>query len=189
MQYLTRIRAGDFGVLLLLMLGFIIPASAIAQAPLFSLYEGVHPKIEGLPKPVPKLSFAFRASECYLAGGTAFDMTTTVRSLDHPTTALRNDGTFLAHYYVKEEGWAGIFGRRDMATAVIANVLLNVELDRLSRKLYSRGGRWRVIAYGVVLSKGTLNALAAGGNIRDDGRINQQVRVATGYRGLILWSK
>ncbi len=188
-MFLTRVRAGSSGVLLLLMMGFITPLSAIGQTPLFSLFERGHPSTEGPPKPVPKLSFAFHASECYLAGGTAFDMTTTVRSMDHPTTALRSDGTFLAHYYAKEDGWAGVFGRIDVATAVIANVLLNAEVDRFSRKLYSRGGRWKVFAFGVVLSKGTLNAIAAGGNIRSDGRIDQQVRLATGYRGLILWSR
>jgi hypothetical protein len=116
-------------------------------------------------------------------------MTTTVRSLDHPTTALRSDGTFLTHYYVKEDGWAGIFGRRDAATAVVANVLLNAGIDHFSRKLYSRGGRWRVLAYGMVLGKGTINAIAAGSNLRNDEGINKQVSLATGYKGQILWSK
>lgn len=186
---LTRIRAGFFGVLLLLTMGLITPSSAIGQTPLFSLFERGHPNAEGPPKPVPKLSFAFKASECYLAVGTVFDMSTTVRSMNHPTTALRNDGTFLTHYYVKEIGWAGIFGRRDVVTAVSANVLLNAGMDRLSRTFYSRGGRWKALAFAVVLSKGTLNALAAGGNIRSYERIDQQVRLATGYRGLILWSR
>lgn len=179
-----------FGVMLSLSVGLITPPFAISQTPLLSFFEGGRLKpSEGPPKPVPKLSFAFRASETYLTGGTAFDMTTTVRSLDHPTTALRDDGTFLTHYYVKEEGWAGIFGRRDAFTAVAANVLLNAGIDRFSRRLYSRGGRWRVFAYGALFTKGTLNAIAAGSNIRNDERINGEVRLATGYKGQIIWSK
>jgi hypothetical protein len=188
-MHLTCIRAVTFGVLLLLTAGLITPKSATSQTPLFSLLRG-SPKIpEGPPKPAPKPSFAFRASELYLAGGTAFDMTTTVTSLNHPTTALRSDGTFLAHYYVEEKGWAGVFGRRDTLTAVAGNVLLNAGIDCFSRRLYSRGGKWRVLAYGLVLSKGTLNAIAAESNIRNDERIDSRVRLATGYKGLILWSK
>jgi hypothetical protein len=179
-----------FGMMLSLSVGLITPSFAISQTPLFSLFEAGRLKPpEGSPKPAPKPSFAFRASEAYLAGGTAFDMSTTVRSLDHPTTALRSNGMFLTHYYVEEEGWAGVFGRRDALTAVVANVLLNAGIDRFSRKLYSRGGRWRALAYGVLLSKGTLNAVAAGSNIWNDERINGQVRLATGYKGQIVWSK
>jgi len=116
-------------------------------------------------------------------------MTTTVRGLDHPTNALRSDGVLLTHFYVTENGWAGCLGKRDAFTAVAANVFLNVEIDRYSRKLYTRGGRWRALAYGAVLAKGTLNVIAAGSNIRSDERINQQVRTATGYKGLIVWAK
>ena len=145
-----------------------------------------------IPKPEQaqkKPSFVFRASEFYLAGGTAFDMTTTVRGLDHPTTALRSDGAFLSHYYVVEKGWAGFLGRRDAFTAVSANVLLNVGIDRFSHRLYARGGRWRAIAIGTNVLKGTFNALAAGSNIRSDERIDRKVRLATGYGGRIVWSR
>jgi hypothetical protein len=154
------------------------------------LEEDGPPKVsEGTTKRIPKISFAFRASELYLAGGTAFDMTTTVRGLGHPTTASRSDGTLLTRYYVTEQGWAGFLGRRDPVTATAANILLNAGIDRFSRKLYTRGGRWRALAYGTVLAKGTLNAIAAGNNIRNNERINQQVRTATGYKGLIVWAK
>jgi hypothetical protein len=190
-MHLKRIRAGFFGVLLAMTLGPITPSSAISQTPLFSPDEDGPPKAPEEPakRIPPKISFAFRASELYFAGGTAFDMTTTVRGLDHPTTALRSDGTFLAHYYVVEKGWAGVFGRTDPYTATAANVLLNVGIDRLGRKLYTRGGKWRALAYGTVLLKGTLNVIAAGENTGINQRINQKVRIATGYKGQIVWSR
>jgi hypothetical protein len=189
MLHLTRIRTGMAGVLLSLAMGLVTPKPTISQTPLFSPDEDVSPKVLEPTKKIPKISFAFRASELYLAGGTAFDMTTTERGLGHPTTALRNDGSFLAHYYVVENGWAGVFGKRDAFTAMAANALLNEGIDRFSRKLYARGGRWRAFAYGTLLAKGTLNAIAAGSNIRSDERIDQQVRTATGYKGLIRWAK
>ncbi len=177
-----------FGVLL--MMGATTSSSlALSQTLLFSTSEDEPPKAPEPAKRIPKISFAFRASEFFLVGGTAFDMTTTARGLDHPTTALRSDKTFLAHYYVTENGWAGMFGKRDVFTAVVANTLLNAEIDRFSRKLYSRGGRWRALAYGTVLARGTISAIAAGENTRMDERINQTVRTATGYKGQIIWSK
>jgi hypothetical protein len=115
-------------------------------------------------------------------------MTTTVRSLDHPTTASRSDGLFLTHYYVRETGWAGFLGRRDAFTAIGANVFKNAVMDRYSRGLYARGGRWRTVAFGMNIAQAVFSSVAAGNNIRLDGRINQQVRLATGYRGLIVWS-
>jgi hypothetical protein len=189
-MHLTRIRAGMFGVLLSLAVGLVTPPFAICQKPLSFLFGvGRLKPSEVSAKPASKSSFAFRATELYFAGDTAFDMTTTVRSMDHPTTALRSDHTFLTHYYMEEEGWAGVFGRRDKVTAVAANVFLNAGIDRFSRKLYSRGGKWRALAYGVLFTKGTFNALAAGGNIRNEERINEQVRLATGYKGQIIWTK
>lgn len=190
---LTCIRARMYGVLLAL----ILPAGVAALAPMSAASQTLQiPEFrEGnrvlrvleAPKPVPKTSFAFKASELFFAGATAFDMTTTVRSLDHPTIALRSDGTPIAHYDGVEKGWAGIFGRRDPYTAVAANVILNAGIDRFSRRLYTRGGRWRALSYGMVLSKGALNMLAGAGNIRHDSRIDAQVRLATGYQGAITW--
>jgi hypothetical protein len=186
-MHLKYIRAGFFGVLLTL--GLSGPRLALSQTQLFSTSEDEPPKAPEPAKKIPRISFAFRASELFLSGGTAFDMTTTVRGLNHPTTALRSDNTFLAHYYVTENGWAGMFGKRDAFTAVMANTLLNAGIDRFSRKLYSRGGRWRVLAYGTVLARGTINAIAAGENTQMNERIDTSVRTATGYKGQIIWSK
>jgi hypothetical protein len=116
-------------------------------------------------------------------------MTTTARGLDHSTTAYRSDGSFLTHYYVKETGWAGFLGNRDAFTAVGANVFKNVLMDRYSRRLYARGGRWRTLAFGMNILQGTLNSIAAGNNIRSNERIDRQVRLATGYGGAIVWSR
>lgn len=115
-------------------------------------------------------------------------MTTTIQGLSHPTTAYRSDDIFLTHYYVVESGWAGCFGKRDIATAVAANVMLNVGIDWFSRRLYARGGRWRVLAFGALLAKGTSSMIAAGSNIQNNERIDRNVRLATGYQGRILWS-
>jgi hypothetical protein len=183
---LTKIRAGSFGMLLLAM-GLITPSPANSQSMFpFMMGRAKIPKAEQVPK---KTSLAFKASELFLASGTAFDMTTTVWSLDHPTTAYRSDGSFLAHYYVKETGWAGFLGRRDAFTAVGANVFKNVVIDRYSRRLYARGGRWRTLALGMNILQGTFNSLAAGNNIRSYERIDRQVRLATGYPGPIDWSR
>jgi hypothetical protein len=183
MCHLTIIRAG---IGMLLAMGSIIPSSANSQT-LFSL-ESDRAKVPKAEQ-AKKTSFTFKASEFYLAGGTAFDMTTTIKGLCHPTTAGMSNGTPLTHYYVKEMGWAGFLGDRDPWTAVAANVFLNYEIDRYSRRLYARGGHWRAIAIGTNVLKGTLNSIAAGENMRNDARIDQQVRLATGYKGQIVWSR
>jgi hypothetical protein len=67
-------------------------------------------------------------------------------------------------------------------------VALNVAVDRFSRKLYARGGRWRGVAIGALLAKGTFNMIGATNNIRSDERIDSKVRLATGYQGQIGWS-
>ena len=179
----TLIRAG-IGVLLAMGLASSLPANSQT---FFSLENGRIKIPEA--KPAQKTSFAFKASEFYLAGGTALDMTTTVdgSGLGHPTAAYRSDGSFLTHYYVVETGWAGFLGRRDPFTAVAANVVMNAGIDRFSRRLYARGGRWKALGIGVLLAKGTLSSIAAGNNIRTGERIDRQVRLATGYRGQIVW--
>jgi hypothetical protein len=71
-MHLTRIRAGRTGVLFALMMALVMSSSAISQTPLLSPYEDGPPKMfspEGVPKPAQKISFAFRASEFWLAGG------------------------------------------------------------------------------------------------------------------------
>jgi hypothetical protein len=181
---LTKIRAGSFGMLLLAM-GLQTPLPANSQ----SMFPFMRGKTE-IPKaePVQKTSFAFKASEFFLASGTAFDMTTTVSGLEHPTTAYRSDGSFLTHYYVKETGWAAFLGNRDAFAAVGANVVKNFLIDRYSRRLYARGGRWRTLAFGMNILQGTLSSIAAGNNIRSDERIDSKVRLATGYGGSLVWS-
>ncbi len=184
MLYLTKIRAVIVGMLLAM--GFVTPSFANSQTLVSP--ENDRPKSLETDR-VKKPGFVFRASEIYLAGGTAFDMTTTVMGLSHPTTASRSDGTFLTHYYAVESGWAGYLGRTDSFTAVGANVILNVAVDRFSRRLYARGGRWRALAIGTNVLKATLNTIAAGNNVRRSERIDSQVRIATGYQGQILWSR
>jgi len=184
--YFTNTRAGLFGILLAVM--SLVNSSLPANSQSMFLLNGNSAKTLKA-EPVQKTSFAFKASELFLAGGTAFDMTTTARSMGHPTAAYRSDGILLAHYYVKETGWAGFLGSRDPYTAVAANVILNVGVDRLGRRLYARGGRWRAAAFGVNILKGTLNSIAAGNNIRSDERIDDKVRLSTGYKGKIVWSK
>ncbi len=185
-MYLNLIRAGFIGMLLAMS---VMNSSSSAYAQTSFSPEGDEVPKAPEAKQVQKTGFGFRASEAFLAGGTAFDMTTTVQGLSHPTTANRSDGSFLTHYYVKETGWAGVFGNRDAFTAVTANVFLNAGIDRYSRRLYARGGRWRALGIGTLLFKGTLNSIAAGSNIRNDARIDQQVRLATGYKGRIIWSR
>lgn len=183
MKNLTIIWTIVFGML---MMGISHPSSATCQS-MFSLEQDRTevPKA----KPVKKTGFVFKASEVYLAGGTAFDMTTTVRGLDHSTTAYMSNGAPLTHYYVKETGWAGYLSSTDASTVVLSNVALNCGVDWLSRRLYARGGRWRTIAVGALLAKGTFNIISASNNIRNDGQVDNQVRTATGYRGLIVWSR
>jgi hypothetical protein len=187
MLYLTNVRArGFFGMLLLVVMSLVNSSLPANSQSMFYL-QGSKAKIPEKAGPVQKTILAFKASELFLAGGTAFDMTTTARGLNHPTTAYRSDGSFLTQYYVNETGWAAFLGKRDAVTAVTANVLLNAGIDRFSRRLYARGGRWRKLALGTVLLKGALNTIAASNNIRNDNRIDDQVRLATGYQGTILW--
>jgi len=189
------IRANILGVLLVLVVtagaGTLVSLPAVSQTlQMRTPQEDLLPNAPGEPaKRTAKVPLAFRTAELFLAGGTAFDMTTTARSLDHPTTALRSDGALLGHYYVAEQGWAGVFGRRDPYTAIAANVILNYEVDRFSRRLYARGGRWRMLSYGLLTLKGATNTWAAASNIRNSERIDAQVRLATGYRGQIVWAR
>ncbi|HUC02134.1 MAG TPA: hypothetical protein VMA75_04530 [Candidatus Paceibacterota bacterium] len=184
-MYLATIRARLFLGALLAM-GLVTPLPANSQS---TSFLGIERPDAPLPRRVPqKPGRAFRASELFLAGGTAFDMTTTARLLGHPTVAERSDGSYLTSYYTTENGWAGVFGKRDTVSTVVANVAMNAMIDRYSRTLYARGGRWRTVGIGMNVLKGTINSMAAVHNIRFDQRIDQQVRLATGYKGQIIWS-
>jgi hypothetical protein len=137
MLHLTTIRVSFLScVLLMTMSHTSLSLSAYSQT--FVPSESDRAKIPKEAERGQKPSFIFRASELYLSGGTAFDMTTTVRGLQHPTTAYRSDGSLLTHYYVVENGWAGFLGNRNCVTAVAANVALNVAVDRFSRKLLQK---------------------------------------------------
>lgn len=133
-----------------------------------------------------QVSVTYRVSDVYLAVGTMLDMTSTVRLMGHPTIAYRGDGSVLTHYHGIEAGWARVFGDRNEFTAVAANVGLNVGLNLLSRKIYRRGGYWRVLAIGMNVLKGTDNLVAGIHNIRYNA--DRNVRSVTGYSGPIHWS-
>ena len=133
--------------------------------------------------------FVYKASPIVLSFATTADMYTTVRNLDHPTVAYRADGTVLTHYYIVEGGWARCFGERSPFAATTANVLLNAGVTALSRKLYLRGGRWRVAAAALLLAKAGANFAGAIHNERVLTGIDRQVRLSTGYKGVILWSQ
>lgn len=135
------------------------------------------------------LDFLFKVSEWTLREGTALDAIGTRVVIDHPTVARRTDGSVLGYFYGKEEGWAGpIVGRRDASGAIAANILLNIGVDLLSQKLYRRGGRLRFLALGLRLWKSTDSTMAGVHNLRFNAGINDRLRVATGYRGRIIWS-
>ncbi len=136
-----------------------------------------------------RTDFFYMASEGYLVGGTWMDSSTTVKGLEHPTMAYRKDNTFLMRYEVTENGWAGCFGKRDAFTASSANILLNVGIAELSRRLYRRGGHWRIAAITLNLAKGTGGMMAGIHNAQLDTSIDQRVRTLTGYHGVIVWSR
>lgn len=135
-----------------------------------------------------KIGFLYKASRVYLLAGTALDATSTARLMGHPTLARREDGTVLARYYGTETGWASHFGgRRNTGAAIAANVALNAGMELFSRKMYRRGGRWRILAIAVNVFKGTDSMVAGIRNIRHDP--DRQVREVMGYRGQIVWSR
>jgi hypothetical protein len=162
-------------------LSFLLKASGT-----FLPWEG---KPLGSEKKADKIDFLYRASNAYLVGGTWLDMTTTYPVLHHPTVAYRADGSVLTRYYGIETGWAGCLGRRNTVAVIAANVALNAGLNLLSRRIYRRGGRWRVLAITVNVLKGTDNLMAGVHNIRYNAGVDGRVQLATGYMGQIRWSR
>ena len=188
-MYLATIRARFF-LGALLATGLTSPMPANSQST--SLIPGFErPDVVPVVKRVPqKTSFAFRMSESYLAAGTAFDLSTTAMLLNHPTTVYKSDGTLLTHYYTTEDGWTGdVFGKRDLAAALLGNGIKNALLERFTYRLYERGGRWRALGYGLNFLQGSLSLGAGVHNVRFDGQIDRQVRLATGYKGLFHWGR
>jgi len=167
-------------------MGLVNPSHAFAQNSSSSVDED---KPTEPVKKIQKLDFLYYASEAYLTAGTGLDMMTTAHNLGHPTTASSTSGVFLTHYYVEETGWAGIVGRRNTDGIILSNVALNLGIDLLDRKLYKRGGKWRTVAVSLNVLKGTGNMVCGINNIRAAGRIDQVVRMQTGYKGIIVWSR
>ncbi len=159
-----------------------VSSLAFAQEMVLFRKEAPKPK-----KGADTIGFLYKASSAYLVGATVLDMSTTVRTLDHPTVAARSDGSTLARYYGEETGWAGCFGKRNTGAVVVANVALNAGINLLSRKLYNRGGHWRILAVAVNVLKGTDNVIAGVHNVHYDASVDGQVKLATGYTGQIFW--
>jgi len=136
-----------------------------------------------------KLDNLYRISRLYLSVGTGLDGFSTARGLNHPTIAHRTDQSVLGYFYGTEVGWAGsVVGKRNTSAVVAANVLLNFGVERLSRTLYRKGGRWRLLAIGLCLWKATDSTVAGVGNFRFNAGIDARLRTATGYQGKIIWS-
>jgi hypothetical protein len=164
--------------LMLVAIGLAGPSSVVAQQIQedgLRLKEGMH-----------KTTLFDKASRSYLVGGITLDAVSTFRLMDHPTKAYREDGSFLATYHGIETGWARCFGARNKFAAISANVALDAGIDMLSRKIYRRGGRWRILANGLTVLKGTGNMADGIHNMRFDP--DRSVRMATGYQGQIIWS-
>ena len=169
---------------LLVVTGFAAPTRATAQ---LQPYPDA-PMIQQPRKKPDKIERLQRIAEYSLAGATVADVWTTAHGMDLPTSAYAMpSGTFLAHYYVKETGWTKCFGDRNTFAATAANSALNTGVDLLGRRLEKRGGRWRIAGIALVAGKAAFNATAAVHNIRVQAGIDQQVRSATGYNGLIAW--
>ena len=173
-------------VVLFIAMGPVSSSPAFAQVALSS--EGSLP--DAPVKKSQKIDLLFRASEGYLAAGTTFDMMTTANNLGHPTTASSSGGVFLTHYYAEENGWAGpIVGQRNTTGVVLANVGLNLGIDLLDRRLFKRGGKWRVAAISLNMLKGTASMFCGMNNIRTNEGVNKVVQMQTGYKGIVVWSR
>ena len=129
------------------------------------------------------------ASRGALLGGGLLDGISTERLMSHPTVAYQSDGTVLMRYHGVETGWARCFGARNKFAAVSANMALDAGVDFLSRKIYRKGGRWRILAIAVNTAKSVDNVAAGIHNVQYNASVNRRVELATGYKGQIYWSK
>ncbi len=136
-----------------------------------------------------KTDLLFKASRWYLIAGTSLDGVTTAMVLDHPPIARQGtDGKFLGRYRGTETGWASFVGDRSASKVVLANALLNLAVDWSARRLYRRGGKWKYLAIGLNLCKGTASFVGGVHNVRVNADANGVVRRTTGYTGRIVWS-
>jgi hypothetical protein len=181
MRLLTNI---PITLLLLIASSLMNPTRAIAQIEL-TLPEA--PLVVHVEK-VRKTDFLYLGSQAFLGAGTMMDMKSTVDGLNHPTVASRQNGMFLTNYYARETGWAGVFGQKNTNGVVAANVLLSTGFDLLDRRLYRRGGKWRIVAITLNFAKGLDNGMSAFHNIGVNKDIDKHVRLQTGYNGRIIWS-
>jgi len=92
-----------------------------------------------------KLDLLFQASQIYLSSGTSVDGVTTGLALNHRPIARQADGVFLMSYPSRETGWVSRFGLQNPSGVIAANVGLNLGIGLLSRRMYRRGGRWRLV--------------------------------------------
>ena len=129
------------------------------------------------------------ASLPILSGATALDAFTTAHNLDHPTVASRVDGTFLANCHFREDGVSRLFGGTGAFSAPAENTLFNFGVTLLSRRLARRGGWWKVAAVTLNLAKAGANVEGGVHNMIAASRVDQQVRLETSYRGVIVWSR
>ena len=170
---------------LVLVMGLVNPSRTFAQ----NVFPADSDRPQEHGRKVQKLDLLYHASEAYLAVGTGLDMMTTVHNLGHPTSAYSTSGNFLTHYYAEETGWASVVGRRDTSGVVLANVVLNVGIDLFDRRLYQRGGKWKFAAVSLNVLKGTGNIVCGIRNVKTDEGVDQAVRMQTGYKGIVVWSR
>jgi len=169
--------------ILLIALGLVSPTLAFTQFQ--SLPD--EPAQPRQVEKVPKRDFLYLASEAYLVGGTVVDMRTTAEGLDHPTSAYTTSGKFLMQYTIRESGWASFLGVHNTFRVTTANVLMNTGLDLLDRKLYRRGGRWRIAAISLNVAKATIGVTDGLRNMKVLGNVDKVVQLQTGYRGAVVW--
>ncbi|HEY5221331.1 MAG TPA: hypothetical protein VIJ29_04325 [Candidatus Paceibacterota bacterium] len=134
---------------------------------------------------VPKRDWIHLASEAYFAGGTVVDMKTTVDGLERPTNAYTTSGKFLMSWPMREAGWTRFVGDRNASGVASLNVLADLGVDLLSRRLY-RGGHRR-IAVLVLVAKATGHWYDGFNNMRALGGIDKRVQLQTGYQGAVVW--
>ncbi len=134
---------------------------------------------------VPKRDWIRFASEAYFAGGTVVDMETTASGLERPTNAYTTSGKFLISWPMREAGWTRFVGGRNAPGVTSLNVLADLGVDLLSRRLY-RGGHRR-IALLVIVAKATGHWYDGVSNMRALGNIDKRVQLQTGYQGAIVW--
>jgi hypothetical protein len=128
-------------------------------------------------------------SRMYEAVAITVDSKSTFAALDHPTVALGTGGTVLGRYHVSEVGPAGYFSKSNPLVAVGVGIALDFALDRVTRRMKRHGGHWQTAATWLNAAQATDNLACGVYNFIALGRIDGQVRQATGYNGPISWPR